>query len=80
MFRRIGLPIAGLTETQGKTLWYVQPPFERLKNKPQRYSAIRRSLAALIEQAQAVGDWRLLTDLELAQIGLENRYKRRKAR
>jgi hypothetical protein len=81
-FRRIDLPVVGLVGmgTRSEKRWYLQPPFERLKNKTQRYFAIRKSLTVLVEQARAVGDQRLIRDLETVQRRVEKKCQRRKAR
>jgi hypothetical protein len=56
-------PAVGLAWT-GPEVQGVLLPFEELRDKRQQYGSIRDSLGLLIEQAQAVGDRRLMTRLE----------------
>ncbi len=64
LFKHIGFDVAETVGEYGRKSWRIQPRFETLRTKRQQYRSIRDSLAVLIEQAQSLGDQRLMVGLE----------------
>ena len=64
MLRKAGFDLEEMIEEFGRKRWRIRQPFERLRSKRRQYQAIREGLDLLLEQADSVGDKRLLNDLE----------------
>jgi len=73
LLERLGFDLTAMEEATGRKRWRIRRPFERLRSKRQKYTAIHDLLAVACEQVEAVGDKRLAKDLE----GLRRRVARR---
>ena len=67
LFKQVGFDVAETVEEFGRKVWRIRHSFDALRSRQRQYRSIRNSLALLVEQAQTVGDHRLVADLEMVR-------------
>ena len=73
LFKQLGFDIDATENEFGLQFWRIQPRFETLRSKQRQYRSLRDSVAVLIEQAQTIGDQRLVADLEAVRRNVERK-------
>ena len=73
LFKQIGFDVAETVEEFGRKVWRIRHPFETMRSKRRQYRTVEKSLAVLIEQAQAIGDQRLVAGLEAMRRKVERK-------
>lgn len=72
LFKRLGFDVTATENEIGLKYWRIQSRFDTLRSK-QQYRSIRNSLMVLIEQAQTIGDQRLVADLQKVRRKVERK-------